>query len=230
MIQVNNTIIAAIGWDDIGRGVLGFAFVAVLGGAAGLVWGLIRHRRELDLAALADFRQAYGRWFAIWKSWEAAISAAPGRDPAQADRDIRNGLIRQAADIEGVFEALLVKIATERRLNQGEIRRMARFRESYQELRNSMKADKKLPFRVQYDPEHVKAYLAFKVLSIEFSSLLGRRGRKLNPRTWFRPSPRRQQETFVQITSWRSTGLWWEAVEKEEHRKILLAGVRNLHL
>jgi hypothetical protein len=69
---------AAISWNDIGTAAINFAFVAVLGGAVGFAWGAIRHRRELDLAALSDLRDAYGRWCAVWRGWSAAIDAVEG--------------------------------------------------------------------------------------------------------------------------------------------------------
>ena len=153
-------LIGAIDWsDEVAKAAINFGFVALLGGAAGLLWARAQHRRELDLAALARFYELYGTWFATWKTWEAWL------EPGEGSESERSGLLRQATAAEGQFEALLIKIALERRLSQPEISRLGRFREGYQRLRESIENKKELPFRVQYDDDKVSAYVAFKSLS-----------------------------------------------------------------
>jgi hypothetical protein len=167
-------IVSAAVWDNIGIGAINFGFVAVLGGAAGFAWGAVRHRRELDLAALADFRDAYGKCCAVWRAWSALLDTTPegGQRLRPSAAAHRPELIQRAADVEGVFDALLVKIATERRLSDDEIRRLGRFREGYQRLRESIEKSRPVPFRVQYQREEAMAYVAFKALSVEFAALL----------------------------------------------------------
>jgi hypothetical protein len=196
---------------EIAKAAITFAFVAVLGGAAGLLWAKARHRRELDLSALAEFYRVYGSWFATWKAWESAW------DDKQIETE-RGPLLKQATLVEGQFEALLVRIASERRLSTLEIDRLGRFRQGYQQLRESIEKKKRLPFRVRFDDAEVKAYVAFKSLSVDFAGLLhGRRARakrlRLALKAWGRPTVKQSQEAFVKITSWRVDGdletSWW---------------------
>jgi hypothetical protein len=198
------TTIGAVTWDDVGVAAINFAFVAILGGAVGLAWNSVRHRRELDQASLGEFWDAYGRWFAVWKGWSALIDAVPHdkrTPPIPVDAKVRLDLMQRAADVEGAFDALLVKIATERRLNADEIRRPSRFREGYQQLRESIEQCQEVPFRVQYSPENVAAYVAFKALSVEFAALLSVPVRLFRSSTWSRPPLRRGQDAFIQVTS-----------------------------
>jgi hypothetical protein len=236
----DSTTVAGVSWDDIGKAVLNFAFVAVLGGAAAVGWGAIRHRRELDLAALGEFRGAYGRWCAVWRGWSAAIDAIPKEErvpPIPVGAEIRQDLMQRAADVEGTFEALLVKIATERRLSADQIRRLGRFREGYQQLRESIEKRREVPFRVQYHHKEVAAYMAFKALSVEFAALLSSPVNLLQASTWRRPSLRDGQDAFVQVTSWRPEAKtadshhdWWSAKGNEELRLKLLTELHELDL
>ena len=216
-------LICEIDWSaEIAKGAITFAFVAVLGGAAGALWANARHRRELNLAALARFYDVYGTWFATWKAWSALLD---GRLP-EGDRST---LLKQATVAEGQFEALLVKIAIERRLSPGEVGRLGRFREGYQQLRESIEAGVELPFRVQFSDDERSAYVAFKSLSVEFAALLSGRRHTfvLESETWGRPTLPQSQKGFVEVTSWRVSARgaktsWWkdpggESVDKAVH-------------
>jgi hypothetical protein len=185
--------------------------VAVLGGAAGALWAKARHRRELDLAALARFYDVYGTWFATWK----ACSAFKDGHLPEGERST---CLKQATAAEG--QLLLIKIAIERRLSPPEVERLGRFREGYRQLRESIEAGAKLPFRVQYDDDKRNAYVAFKSLSAELAALLDGRRRthrvRLLPRheTWGRPTLSQGQKKVVEVTSWRipdgvAKTLWW---------------------
>jgi hypothetical protein len=230
----------AVSWNYVGKAAINLAFVAILGGAAGFVWGAMRHRRELDLASLGDFREAYGRWCAVWRDWSAAIDELPRRKrdpPFPVDDKVWLDLMQRAAEVEGTFEALLVKIATERRLNADQIRRMGRFREGYQQLRESIEKRQEVPFRVQYRAEDVSAYLAFKALSVEFAALLSAPIRVFHSSTWSRPPLPEAQRAFVQVTSWRASHTaadtkhaWWSAKGNKKLLEDLLDQLRKLEL
>jgi hypothetical protein len=174
-----------------------FGFVVLLGGAAGVVWTGLNQRRQLDLTSLARFYDTYGSWFATWCTWTALMEGKLQKDEVERKRD---ELLAQAAAVEGQFEALLVKIANERHLNPDQLRHLGRFREGYQQLRESIEKREKLPFRVQYDATQQSAYVAFKALTVEFATLLARS-------SWSRrPKLPKRQEAFVQVTSWRVAG------------------------
>ena len=112
------SLFGAIDWaDEITKAAITFAFVALLGGAAGAPLGAVRHRRELDLASLGRFYDVYGAWFATWKLWTDAIER-------KSNEDERRELLMQASAAEGQFEALPIKIAIESRLSASEIDRI----------------------------------------------------------------------------------------------------------
>jgi hypothetical protein len=206
-------LVLTLDWsDEIAKASITLAFAAVLSGAVGTLWGLVRHRRELDLAALGRFYETYGTWFAIWKAWSDLNN---GEYPA----DERGELLAQAAVAEGQFEALLVKLAIERRLSEAQIERLGRFREGYQQLRESIEQGVELPFRVQFNDDERNAYVAFKALSVEFAALLGRRRGTV-----------RSQRRLVAITSWRVTGdnkqRWWRNPGSNSVRQALEADHR----
>jgi hypothetical protein len=194
--------------DELAKGLLAFAFVAILGGAASVLWGNIKYQHELDVKAVERFRDLYGEWFATWKGWEELLVKNPLDDSARAD------LLTRATSIEGSFEVLTVKIATSRHLTEPQLRHLGRFREGYQQLRESIEKRERLPFRVQYEDTEVKAYVAFKALSVEFARLLRGRGSSWSrPPSWRRPALGEAQEAMVKVTSWRTAGdrksSWW---------------------
>jgi hypothetical protein len=197
-------MIAAVDWsEEFAQALIGFGFVALLGGAAGLMWGAVKQQHESDLKAVERFRDLYGQWFATWKGWEEARDKGLSGlgDPTRTE------LLARATDVEGEFEVLTVKITTERHLTDPQLRHLGRFREGYQQLRECIENIERLPFRVQYVEEEVKAYVAFKALSVEFARLLRGRGSTwLRPKSWRRPSLVEAQEAMVKVTSWRTTG------------------------
>src|ERR1700674_5483464 len=95
-------------WGELGKAAITFGFVTLLGGAAGVFWASATRRRALDLDAITRFRDAYGAWFATWKGWEDT-----GPYATEHTEGVRADLMDSARRIEGEFEALLVKIATE---------------------------------------------------------------------------------------------------------------------
>lgn len=234
-------------YDEVVKALITFVTVALLGGAAATLFARRRYRRELDMSAAARFYDVYGTWFSTWKQWSAvkkeeeqkkkerarneAASAqtggtvvAAGRDSAQATEDpkkaaTRAELLKAAAACEGQFEALLIKIAIERRLRTPELDRMARFREGYQRLRECIEADVALPFSIQHRSNDRSAYVAFKSSSVEFAGLVSGR-RRASPVWVSRILPQRYgrlataQLNFIEMSSWRVAGsskdLWWK--------------------
>jgi hypothetical protein len=146
---------------------------------------------------LARFYDVYGTWFATWK---ACSAFKDGHLPESE----RSTCLKQATAAEG--QLLLIKIAIERRLSPPEVERLGRFREGYRQLRESIEAGAKLPFRVQYDDDKRNAYVAFKSLSAELAALLDGRRRthrvRLLPRheTWGRPTLSQGQKKVVEVT------------------------------
>ncbi|MGO9960803.1 MAG: hypothetical protein ACLP50_33305 [Solirubrobacteraceae bacterium] len=104
-------------------------------------WDERKRRREADLAALVEFYRLYGDFFKIWKLWNIhKLHTKKVTAPAL----IQWELLQRAADVEGGFEAFLVKLVAERRFDQDEIDRLGCFREGYQTLRETIREDKAL--------------------------------------------------------------------------------------
>jgi hypothetical protein len=104
-------------------------------------WELYRRRRELDLTAVTQFYATYGEFFAIWKIW----TTLPSRDdtvlvPAEQRRE----LLGRAASMEASLEALLIKLAVERKLENTDRRVLPCFREGVQCLRESIEDEVKI--------------------------------------------------------------------------------------
>lgn len=242
-------------YDEVVKALIAFVAVAVLGGSAATLFARHRYQRELDLSAAARFYDVYGTWFSTWKQWSAVMEpeekerhrrglpdvpletdrpAAFFKNPENA-KALQKSLLKAAADCEGQFEALLVKISIERRLTALELMRLARFREGYQRLRECIEDNVDLPFSIQKTPEERSAYAAFKSGSVELAILVStRRRRRTSPRwtsklrRWFvrsrwssahhlheAPTPlERSQRNFIEMTSWRvseghSKDSWW---------------------
>jgi phage terminase small subunit len=128
--------------------VLGSLLAWIVGKRVTEVWDERRRRRESDLTALAMFYQAYGEFFATWKLWNAHKRF--GREPAgglarlQSPDDVQWTLLERAAGVEGGFEALLVKLVSERNLDETDRTMLGCFREAYQMLREAIRKNTKL--------------------------------------------------------------------------------------
>jgi hypothetical protein len=94
--------------------VVGSALAWLVGTQVSYNWDERRRRRESDLAALAAFYRLYGEFFATWKLWSAHCDEDYAATLVRPDQ-IQWTLLERAEAVEGGFEALLVKVASERR-------------------------------------------------------------------------------------------------------------------
>lgn len=154
--------------------VVGSLLAWVVGTQVTYLWDDQKRRRESDLAAVATFYRLYGEFFATWKLW-SAYKDKQGRLKPEAD--LRWTLLERAEVAESGFEALLVKLASERRLSADDEQMLGCFREGYQTLRESIEADAKLPWKASDSPDSAKhksfaEYRAFKALAQYVAQLL----------------------------------------------------------
>jgi len=126
-------------------------------------WNVRQKRREMQLAASQQFYVAYGEFFAVWKLWNRLDHDAASKDERQWE------LHRRAAAAEAIVEGTLVKLSNELVLDEGQIGSLGRFRQAFQQLRQSIRKDQILPWTNSECAE----YRAFKSLAIEVSTLLG---------------------------------------------------------
>jgi hypothetical protein len=211
---------------SLGQGLIIALFTAVVGSVlawlvgteVSYVWDERRRRRESDLAALATFYRHYGEFFATWKLW-----GAHKRYPAKVGRpvDIQWRLLERAEEVEGGFESLLVKLASERCLDERDRRMLGCFREAYQMLRERIREDQNLDWWASdiHAGDGFKQYRAFKALAEYVAFLLetSPKRRLLAPAT-SRPERSQAIATLVEITQ-RSKfhADWWKLATDELH-------------
>lgn len=91
-------------------------------------WDEVKRQRESDLAALQSFYECYGAFFAAWKMWAVYLrnhTFEGGHPKFPAGDATAWGILKEAEDAEGGFEAILVKLASEyaKRLSMCAVRR-----------------------------------------------------------------------------------------------------------
>lgn len=128
-------------------------------------WNLRQKRRELDIATAREFHALYGDFFATWKLWncyrrDVGAEALPGAS--------RWDLLKRASEAEGRFEAMLVRLSCDRALGPEHQERLGKFRQLYQTLRETIRANKPLPWGSSDDPP----YVAFKQLAPQIAALV----------------------------------------------------------
>ncbi len=127
-------------------------------------WSVRQKKREIQMAALQQSYVAYGEFFAVWKLWNRLE-----KDSMQFD-ERHWELHKRAAAAEAIVEGLLVKVSSELVLEHAAADTLGRFRQSFQQLRQSIRLGDPLPWWSSETPE----YVSFKSLAAGFSSLLSR--------------------------------------------------------
>jgi hypothetical protein len=161
-------------------------------------WQIRQKRRELQLDAVGELYGAYGEFYAIWKVWNYRQK--------EGIPDPGGELFSRAAAMEGRVEAILVRIATERRLGPADVERLGLLRQAFQELRDAIRDGRAI--RWNYS-EHPK-YLELKRLAAYAASLSGEG-------LWPRPTSDEAQAALVAITS-NEHDARWRALEPGAER------------
>lgn len=125
-------------------------------------WNIRQKRREFQLSATQQFYAAYGEFFAVWKLWNRLECDEKTRDERQWE------LHKRAAAAEALIEGTLVKLASELALDPQQVATLGRFRQAFQQLRQTIRQNKKLEWNY---PEHPE-YKAFKELATRVAALL----------------------------------------------------------
>jgi hypothetical protein len=134
-------------------------------------------RHERHLAAAEELYAAYGQFFATWKAWEFARGRSR-TNKGEVSVEVRQGLLAQAAQVEGQYESLIVRVALEHRLSPDDRTALWALRFALKELRRAIRDDAPLGWWRTDDPalpgEHAGAlrYSAFKDLTATVASML----------------------------------------------------------
>ncbi len=183
---------------------IGSVLAWVVGTQVTYLWDDQKRRRESDLAALATFYRSYGDFFATWKLWSAHKDS---KGTLRSADDLQWRLLERAELAESSFEALLVKLASERELSGVDKRMLGCFREAYQMLRERIEKDQALNWWASdiHGDEGFAQYHAYKALTEYVARLLAispRRGlsRWLPLPATTEPKMRDAIATLAQIT------------------------------
>lgn len=153
-------------------------------------WTLWQKEREMELSTVRDFYHLYGDFITLLRSWSRVRKAMIAPDFERS----RIALFERAATAEGKLEAIIVKVAVERRLSKHEIRYLGLFRQAYQGMREAIRDSRRMDEAWGGD-----AYTIFKQLASEIACML--------QRTPTRPRPAEAQQNLIEITSYTSADL-----------------------
>jgi hypothetical protein len=168
---------------------------AIVGQRISAWWSERQKRRELELALANSFYSGYGEFCAIWKEWNWNFSEMRTR-PDELTRS-QAALHERACRAEGAIEAVLLKIAAERRLSLGEAAELGSLRQSFQVLRERIQANKPISYGSSDHPD----YLEFKRLATLVGNLLAARSGRL-------PTATEAFDSFREITDNRHEARW----------------------
>jgi hypothetical protein len=102
-------------------------------------WDIREKRRELDIAAEIEFHKLYGEFKKISRLWRVCMfkGARPAKFAFSPTAVF--DLLKRASAAEARVEAIIVKLATERVLEEPDIRTLGLFRQAYQQLREAIR-------------------------------------------------------------------------------------------
>lgn len=149
-------------------------------------WDRKKADRDRDLATMTELSSIYGQFFSLLKVWD---SAHDHKASWQAD-DTGRALLRDAADAEGRLEALIVKVAAERRLTDEAMDSFAELRQAFKSLRQAIRAGQE----VWWWRASEQQYTTFKVAATRIAHLL------TSPRDDPSPTADAAAETLQRIT------------------------------
>ena len=137
----------------------------VIGKRLTVLWSRQQKENEQDLDAARDFHALYGDFFALWKLWNYFVrdlgsEALPGGS--------RWELLDRACRSEARLESTLVRLASEKPLTGKDIDTLGRFRQRYQQLRESIRDNVPLAWDHSEHPD----YLEFKTLAPQVAAII----------------------------------------------------------
>lgn len=194
-----------------GLTVFGALLAWLVGKRIAFYWAIRQKQREIELSALNEFYSVYGEFFAVWKLWNLHIDET--KQPAEKEKTSQ--LLERALLAESRVESLLVKIASERKLDDDTVKDLGLLRQAFQHLRETMQEKRKLHW---WHSGH-KQYMALKKLATRVTELLSlsRRSllRRLLPKEFKRPTRDEATEQLLKITDNSHEGRWMELAADE---------------
>jgi hypothetical protein len=159
-------------------------------------WEIKRKKKELDILMVSEFYKHYGEFSSIWRLWKVYHDNNPDKITGVVKTDYWK-LLERAANVEGGMEAIFVKLASEKKLNDEEIKSLGLFRQAIQQLRQSIREYDKM----DWQREH-REYISLKKLSI-FTARLINKPKKYPKDKNDLPSKQLSAITIVDSDSWK---------------------------
>ncbi|HET8922543.1 MAG TPA: hypothetical protein VFN26_06055 [Candidatus Acidoferrum sp.] len=128
-------------------------------------WNLIQKRRETDITNIQQFYSLYGEFKEVSKVWR--LIKQNSDSDLMVPADSRWSLLVRACEVESKNEAIMVKLATERQLEEKALKDLGLFRQAIQTLRESIRDNVEVPFASR-GPE----YMFFNDLAARIASII----------------------------------------------------------
>jgi hypothetical protein len=143
--------------------VFGGVIILILSSA----WARSQKRKEFDLATLEQFQRLYGEFFALYHLWDD-LKQDKFVKSEKTSEDFVNDIIQRAYRIEGNMEAVLTRIAAEKRLSIEEVDSLGKFRQAFQRVRKYVTKD--IPFK--WDSDFHPEYASLKIHASRVSDII----------------------------------------------------------
>ena len=106
-------------------------------------WNFHQKRKEQNLESVRALHDLYGEFKEVLKIWRVIKDK---EKPIHITPETRLDLLTRACAVEGKTEALVLRLASERKMDEGQPIQIGMFRQAIQSLRQSIRDDKTSPF------------------------------------------------------------------------------------
>ena len=179
---------------------LGFSYI--IGQKIINYWDIKKKRQELAMETASLFHKLYGEFKEVSRLWRAFCYKVKHGQAEDYPQNTRIDLLRRATHAEGGIEAIIVKLATERILEDDHIETLGLFRQAYQKLREAIRNGEPLEWTYNTPEYDIYNNLASKTAWIITSDT----GDKM-------PEQAEAVKKLQEITTFRSKD-WDSAVQK----------------
>jgi hypothetical protein len=130
-------------------------------------WEIRKKQKEFDINSAVQFQQLYGELKEVGRLWRE--SRKTEASSIKLPDDLRWSLLARATSAESKYEAVVMKLASERELTSGQLAALGLFRQACQQLRQSIRKNQEISY-TDYGPE----YFLFNDLAAEVACLIGK--------------------------------------------------------
>lgn len=188
-----------------------FLLTLIVGQRIIAYWDKVKKRQEFDVATSKEFHRLYGEFKQLTKLWRTFYRTTHKDFAAQykkkydglsfpAEADVRRELLRRATAAESELEAVMIKIATERQLDNNDRKNLGNFRQGYEQLRHSIRRNSCPSFSDFQNPK----YHLFDALACKAANIISEGEPSVPPRWVLRPLKRKTELDLQAINQLQS--------------------------